>query len=58
MVCPVLEVIVKVNGFVNYLCDFVSVLVRVECCEKSAVINEFPDEVLDVFLKTLRFMLL
>ena len=51
MICLHLKFVVEVYSFVNYLCDFVSILVWVERYEKCAVINEFTNEVLDVFFE-------
>ena len=51
MVGSVLEVVVKLYCFVDYLADLVHVLVWVERNEKRAVINELCNEILDVFLK-------
>ena len=51
MVSLVLEVVVKLYSLVNYLRNLVCILMRIECYEECAVINEFCYEILDVFLE-------
>ena len=49
MVYLVLEVVIEVNCLVDNLRKIIVVLAWVKCSEKSAVVNEFSNEVLDVF---------
>ena len=51
MVRLILEVVVKVNCIVDYLCDLVSILVWIERNEKCAVVDKLTTEILDVFLE-------
>ena len=49
MIYLVLEVVIEVNCLVDNLRKIIVVLAWVKCSEKSAVVNEFSNEVLDVF---------
>lgn len=45
----IFKFVIEIDSLVYYLCHLVGVFTRVERDEKCAVINELPDDVLNVF---------
>lgn len=44
----IFKIVVKIYCFIDYLGYFFRVFMRIESDEQCAVVNEFPDDVLDV----------